>query len=187
MQQQYSIIIKNERYRQLKNFQIIFLTVMAIALCIATYFENDMFSIAWSALICFSIFIAINQKDFKRSKFFGSANFLSIGFLFTVLGSLFMFEWWITLLITIVAIFQLFIRKQFEVEVNNTSVFIKMFPQKNIEWKSLQNILIKDDLLTIDYSNNKIMQAEIDAALSKIGSETEFNEFCRLQLQAHKQ
>ena len=183
--QQYSIIIKNDRYKQLKNFQVIFLTVMAIVLTIATYFENDMFSMAWPALICFCLFFAINQHDFKK-RFLRTTNFLSLGFLIATAGSFFMLEWWITLLIAVITVFQAFLKSRFEVEVNEKSVFITMFPQKNIAWKSLQKLLIKDDLLTIDYTDNKIMQAEIEPSLSKIGSETEFNEFCRLQLQAHK-
>lgn len=184
--QQYSVIIKNDRHKQLQIFQVIFLTVMAIILTIATYFDNNMFNIAWPSLICFCLFLAINQQDFKK-KFFRTTNFLSLGFLIATAGSFFMLEWWITLLIAIVTVFQAFIKSRFEVEVNEKSVFIKMFPQKNIEWRSLQNLLIKDDLLTIDYTNNKIMQAEIEPSLSKIGSEKEFNEFCRRQLQAHKQ
>lgn len=187
MQRQYTVIIKNERYARIKIFQIIFLSVLAVIFCVIGYFENDMFNFAWPCFICFSLFFAINQEHFKHNKFLQSTNFLLIGFLFAVAGSFFMLEWWITVLFFIITILQLFIKSQYEIEVNENSVFLKIFPQKNVGWQSLQNVIIKDDLLTIDYNNNKIFQAEIMPLLSKIGSEKEFNDFCRLQLQLHKQ
>ena len=187
MQQQYTVIIKNERYAQIKNFQVVFLAVIAIIFCVAGYFENNMFNFAWPCFICFSLFFAINQEDFKRYKFLRSTNFLSLGFLFAVAGSFFMLEWWITLLVVVMGILQLFIKSQYDIEINEEFVFLKTFPQKKVGWQSLQNVIIKDELLTIDYNNNKIFQAEIMPLLSKIGSEKEFNDFCHLQLQVHKQ
>jgi len=50
-----------------------------------------------------------------------------------------------------------------------------------IEWKELSNVVKKDDLLTLDFKNNKLMQAEISKAE---GSEEEFNRFCQRQLAA---
>jgi hypothetical protein len=187
MQQQYRVIIKNERYAQIKIFQIVLLAVMAIIFCVAGYFENNMFNFTWPCFICFSLFFAINQEDFKRNKFLRTTNFLSLGFLFAVGGSFFMLEWWMIALVVIIAILQLFIKSQYEIEINEKSVFLKTFPQKHVAWQSLQNVIIKDELFTIDYNNNKIFQAEIVPLLSKIGSEKEFNDFCRLQLQLHKQ
>ena len=186
MQHEYRIIIKNERYQFVKIFQVVFLAVIAIVFSIACYFENDMYNFLWVALITFSLFIAINQEDFQRYKLLRSANFLQIGFLWAVAGAYFLLTWWITLLIAAISILQLFIKNQYEISVNEKFVFIKTFPQKNVEWQSLQNLVIKDDLLTIDYNNNKIFQAEINPMLSNIGNETEFNDFCRLQLQLHK-
>jgi hypothetical protein len=145
-----------------------------------------MYNFLWIALITFSLFIAINQQDFQRYRFLRSADFLKLGFLWAVCGAYFLLPGWITLLIAIISILQFFVKDQYEISINEKLVFIKTFPQKNVEWQSLQNLILKDDLLTIDYSNNKIFQAEIVPQLSNIGNETEFNDFCRLQLKLHK-
>jgi hypothetical protein len=50
-----------------------------------------------------------------------------------------------------------------------------------IEWKYLSNVVKKDDLLTLDFKNNKLLQVEISKAE---GSEEEFNRFCQRQLAA---
>jgi hypothetical protein len=50
-----------------------------------------------------------------------------------------------------------------------------------IEWKELSNVVKKDDLLTLDFKNNKLLQVEISQAESK---EEDFNKFCQRQLAA---
>lgn len=50
-----------------------------------------------------------------------------------------------------------------------------------IEWKQLSNVVKKDDLLTLDFKSNKIIQVEVSRAE---GSEEEFNRFCQRQLAA---
>jgi hypothetical protein len=63
-------------------------------------------------------------------------------------------------------------------------VFRSVF-SKNIQWSELNNALIKDGILTLDYKNNKLFQAETDDDEDNeeydVG-EDEFNEFCRAQL-----
>ena len=84
----------------------------------------------------------------------------------------------------IIALMQLVIKKQYKIIVDTQTIRVNTQPAKNIEWRALQNLVIKDELLTIDYKNNKLFQAEIIPSLSNVGSETEFNDFCRLQLAA---
>lgn len=182
MQQEYRIVIKNERYNYIRIFQIVFLAIMSIFFIIAAYYKNDIFAFTWPVLICFSIFIAQNQADFTRYKFFRITNFLESGFLWTIAGSILLFTWWIALLVILIAVLQLFIKKQYEIILTKQSVIIKAPPEKEISWQSLQNLVVKDELLTIDYKNNKIFQAAIIPELSNIGNEAEFNDFCRLQL-----
>jgi len=185
MQKEYRIFIKNERYHQVKSFQVIFLAVMAISFIIAAYYRNDILNLLWPVLLCFTIFIALNQADFSRYKIFRSANFLGSGFLWAIAGAALLLTWWIALLVIIIAVMQLFVKKQYEITVSVQSIEIKTQPLKNIDWQALQNLVVKDELLTIDYKNNKIFQAEIIPARSNIGSEADFNDFCRLQLAAH--
>jgi uncharacterized membrane protein (UPF0136 family) len=59
-------------------------------------------------------------------------------------------------------------------------VFSRMFPRR-IPWTALNNALIKDGILTLDYKNNKIFQAETDDDNEDDDydvSEEEFNAFC---------
>jgi hypothetical protein len=50
-----------------------------------------------------------------------------------------------------------------------------------IEWDQLTNVIKRDDLLTLDFKNNKLMQVQIINANDV--PENEFNQFCRQRLQ----
>ena len=55
----------------------------------------------------------------------------------------------------------------------------KNFPWKKYKWNELRNVILKDDMLTMDFKNNKLMQAEI---VNADINESEFNAFAKKQL-----
>jgi hypothetical protein len=54
------------------------------------------------------------------------------------------------------------------------------FPVKEFEWNSLNNVILKDRILTLDFKDNKIIQAEIERSQSI--NEQQFNLFAQSQL-----
>lgn len=68
-----------------------------------------------------------------------------------------------------------------EIGFNKTGITINAFFKKHYEWSFINNVILKDGLLTIDYKNNKIFQKELEEEITPV-LEKEFNEFCRLQL-----
>ncbi len=69
------------------------------------------------------------------------------------------------------------------VRVSKANIVFPSFPAKQIEWSQLSNVLLKDGLLTLDFSNNKLIQQVIDNS-NKLKDEKEFNDFCKAQLNA---
>jgi hypothetical protein len=55
------------------------------------------------------------------------------------------------------------------------------FPKKNYPWAYVENAIIKDDLITIDFKDNKLIQKQINEPVS-ITITTEFNAFCAEQI-----
>lgn len=55
----------------------------------------------------------------------------------------------------------------------------KNFPWKKYHWNELSNVILKDNLLTLDFKNNKLMQAEI---INADINEAAFNTFAKKQL-----
>jgi hypothetical protein len=58
----------------------------------------------------------------------------------------------------------------------------KVLSNKSYDWQEFSNIILKDNLLTIDFENNKMLQLEIDAIAAGINEEA-LNTFCNTCLQ----
>ena len=57
----------------------------------------------------------------------------------------------------------------------------KVFKTNIYPWREMDNVILKDNLLTIDFKSNKIIQAEIIDAAAAV-DEIKFNLFCSEQL-----
>ncbi len=57
------------------------------------------------------------------------------------------------------------------------SLFNKKFP-----WSTLQSVILKDGLLTLDFINNKLIQKEVLDDDDPDAREDEFNDYCRSKL-----
>jgi len=54
-----------------------------------------------------------------------------------------------------------------------------------VEWNQLTNVIKKDDLLTLDFKNNRLLQVQV--INSDLIREHEFNQFCQHQLKQKNQ
>jgi hypothetical protein len=68
-------------------------------------------------------------------------------------------------------------------QINFTAdqISISGFPEKKLEWTTFSNVVLKDNLLTLDYKNNKLFQAEIPYNVPA-EEEARFNAFAAAQL-----
>jgi hypothetical protein len=68
-----------------------------------------------------------------------------------------------------------------EIGFSKDAVTFNTFPFKNYAWQQFKNVMLKDNILTLDFSNNKILQKETESDVSP-ETEKEFNEFCKQQM-----
>ncbi|MEO7960703.1 MAG: hypothetical protein ABIR19_04095, partial [Ginsengibacter sp.] len=59
-------------------------------------------------------------------------------------------------------------------------VLKKNFPKKEFPWHGFTNVMIKDNILTMDFKNNKLLQQELLPGQDI--SEKDFNHFARTQI-----
>lgn len=88
---------------------------------------------------------------------------------------------WIAVLFIIFILFDHQARQPLEIGVSDERIVINTFFRKRYQWKEFSNVVLKDNLLTLDFKNNRILQKETDPYTSKV-DETEFNLFCKEQL-----
>jgi hypothetical protein len=71
--------------------------------------------------------------------------------------------------------------KKLVVDVTDKRIVVPFVLQRTVDWDEVNNVILKDGLLTIDFKNNKLFQQLILNSDEDI-NEKEFNEFCHQQL-----
>ncbi len=84
----------------------------------------------------------------------------------------------LAILLALLSIFYYLSQRKRVIRIRPESIFYPALLQKKIDWSELNNVILKDGMLTIDFNNNHILQVEIMEAVN----EGEFNDFCREQL-----
>lgn len=92
---------------------------------------------------------------------------------------------WIGFLLLLVALLEKQVKFPQEIGVDISGITFNSFPRKHHPWSSISNVVIKDGLITIDYKNNQLFQKPIEEEV-EAGLETEFNSFCKQQLQENE-
>jgi hypothetical protein len=89
--------------------------------------------------------------------------------------------WWIAVLTFLLGTLYLIAKRPLLVSIIKESISYPSFPKKKLSWPELNNIILKDGLLTIDLKNNSFIQQSVDESKTSV-NEQEFNDFCREQL-----
>ena len=89
--------------------------------------------------------------------------------------------WWVAIPILIFMILDWIARRELIVKVFSDKILYPSWPSREIKWKELSNVILKDRILTIDFKSDKLIQQLIDENNTQI-DEKEFNDFCRKQL-----
>jgi hypothetical protein len=104
------------------------------------------------------------------SLFSASIIWMLIGF-YLIAILLFLFAW--TGLISI---------RKLKVEFSNLYIVYPTFPRKKIYWEDVSNLILKDNILTIDLKNNNLIQCNIMDAENGDLNEEAFNTFVQQRL-----
>jgi hypothetical protein len=88
---------------------------------------------------------------------------------------------WLVIVFAVLAILEYQAKVSPEIGFSTDHLVFNGLFRKKYQWTEIDNVILKDGLLTIDYKNNKLFQKEIDSGENE-ASEQEFNEWCRRQL-----
>ncbi|MBZ5855885.1 hypothetical protein [Flavihumibacter profundi] len=87
---------------------------------------------------------------------------------------------WLSGLFLVMGLLERQAKKNLEIGFSDDRIVFNSFPRKQFQWSDFSNIVLRDNLLTLDFSNNKLFQRE---TIDEEGDadEDEFNEYCRQQ------
>ena len=178
--QQFEIVLKNCKIKSYR-FIALLIVLFNLAVFIFLLFSGVHFFEASAAVFLIALYCLYRFYLAKKYK---------IGFFMDEVSLFILAGCWVTLQNYLPAIacilmgilYHLSLQKlQF---IFNGNFIKKMnFPQAEYSWNKFSNVLLRDNILTLDFKNNKLIQLEIENERSI--SEPGFNEFAQQQLIKH--
>jgi hypothetical protein len=102
-------------------------------------------------------------------------------FLVLVIGWLNTNQFWLAVIPVVFEILHVIAARKLVAIFSETGIVYPSFLYKKITWGKLNNVILKDGLVTIDFKSNKFIQQAVDETPIAV-NEQEFNEFCKTQL-----
>jgi len=181
----YVVVLKNHNRRTIE-ITCWMLSALAIIIYLVNIYESPT---DWG--IFFSLFVLIglvasNIVDKRKKK---KISFTTILLCAGIGLNLFTATAYVGSLLILSGIVEKYITKNKEIGFSAAGIVMSgLFPKK-ISWSELNNVIIKDDVLTIDFNNNKVFQDYTDDEEDdeyEVESD-EFNEYCRGNLRGLKE
>jgi len=179
----YSFILKNEKtkkYRLISQLLVLFNLLGFIFILI-----NNEVKIPKNLILLFAVLITavytfftviewISKKvlpDFWHRSIFGVCAIVwyNEGF------------WWLTIMLFLFILLDFIAHKKLVVDITDKKIIVPYVLERTIDWSEVNNVILKDGLLTIDFRNNKLFQQLVLNSDDDI-NEKEFNDFCERQL-----
>jgi hypothetical protein len=194
MQQFYKLTIKDKKYKgykKLASFLFLINAIVFITLALGSSSISNKLILFTSSfiLIAYSVYNWSYKKKKERSYII----------VYILIAAIWISDtpfWYFSILLLLLLVLQFRMESDFTISLTNQHIIVNGFIKKSYGWPDFNNIVLKDDLLTLDFTNNRILQVEPDwnvsapnAGIESWGvgegypeTEKEFNDFCHQQL-----
>ena len=177
--QEFTFILRNEKagtYRLISWILIIIQTILFLFLSISAV---DPY-MKWVGMVTF-VLALLGLSTFFFMKKYRAADLLHPLFIICIISWTMLGFYWISIVVLVFYLLMIISTRKLRVIVSTNNIHYPSFPARTIEWTQLNNLILKDGLLSIDFRNNKLVQQMVEKQTS-IVNEKEFNEFCLFQL-----
>lgn len=171
----FEFILQNAKANQLKILASILLAVNSMLIFfIATNLPNS--KLAFIPAVIGTIVASMNIFFKNKYHLLQQITVLIIGITWFILDYL-----WIGLLIILLDFFATKTSKNYTIQFSSDNIVLNKVYTSTFNWQELQNVILKDGLLTLDFANNKLLQVNIVNEINT-AEQSNFNDFCNQQL-----
>jgi|GEM_PF-1133285 len=181
--QSFEFTLKNEK---LKSYNKITLFLQLIYLSLVTFY---IFKSPQSTPIIFPLIVIIIiagnliMDHFLKSTFRNRPLIQLVSDIVAAIAFIIIFKnYWFAFLIIAIIILRSLASKKFKIIFSAEEIKLDFLSKRNIKWQQLNNAILKDGLLTVDFKDDHLIQAEITEESLAV-DEQAFNQFCSNQLQ----
>jgi hypothetical protein len=181
--QKFELVLKNEKEKTYRTISQLLVLLNAIGIIYPIAIGPKDFKNLWLPLLSLAmtffyfLFVVVERIAKKPSPddlhryvfFFFSSAWIAVGL------------WWISLLLLMFIILDILVHRKLILTITDRFIRLPTVPKKIVQWNELNNAILKDGIITIDFKNNKLFQYPILNSDWDVNEET-FNQFCKLRL-----
>ncbi|MBA2248861.1 MAG: hypothetical protein H0W12_01560 [Chitinophagaceae bacterium] len=172
---EFEIILANEK---IKSYRFITLIVLLFHLLFFMYllFDEKLRGYSFLSLVIISIYLILFkflQQRNHKAFYFNSTVYIFFALFWIETGNVWLFI--ISLMLGILYHISL---QKIKLIINTTGIFKVNLPKKKYAWQLFDNVILKDNFLTLNFKNNHFIQGEIENKVD----ENAFNLFAVAQL-----
>ncbi len=176
--QQFVITLKNEKLRSYHRISFIIILIHGLIFLYLSLFSSDK-TINIVSVSILVLLIALYWIKYSLGKKWKTD--LHLFFLVLAIGWIGVYQYWLAFIPVVFDILYMIAIRKLVAVFSQEDIRYPSFPSRKITWDKLNNVMVKDGLLTIDFKRDKMIQQTVDETLTVL-NEKEFNEFCRDQL-----
>ena len=175
----FTIPIPNDRIKTYRIFTFIILTLNFLGF---GYVFLQTSSIAAVLAIVALLFNAVPWLYFLLNKKHLKSPIIEITLITSGLLWLYYGNFWMGILLLIFAVMSFFTNKKTVILFDETGIVYPSFPVKKYAWRDVVQVVWKDEILTIDLKDNKLLQFNIENDFAEGFDAMRFNEWCLARL-----
>ncbi len=185
MIKEFRILLPNEKAKTYRiiTFLILFINSLVFAIFLLKNTDNSAKElIKTGTVISILSLIFFLIKTYKKilHAFRPEISFIILSVIWIILG-----KYLLAIFMLLFAVFGFYASRKFFVIVTADQITYPSFPVKKYLWSVVNNAMIKDNVLTIDLKNNKLIQAVLEKESADRIDEGMFNDFCKAHLKVH--
>jgi hypothetical protein len=175
----FAIEIPNERMKTYKIVTFIILTLNFVGFGYVFVQTNGIASmIAVAGLVLNAVpwsYYLLNKKHIKSP-------IIDIAILGSAFLWMFFGNFWMGLMLLFFGFVGFFANKKPVIKFSDAGIEYPSFPIKKYTWAEVVQVIWKDDILTIDLKDNKLLQFNMDKAFAEGFDVERFNGFCKSKM-----
>ena len=175
--QQFEITLKNDKVKSYHIIALISLLLNLSVFCFLLFYDAYR-AVALSAILAMALYSLLRWYVFKKQQ----ARYFFDEFVFFIPAMCFfgLHSYIFMVLLIFMGFLYKFSLQPVRFIFTRQRVLKANFPKKEFLWNSFSNVILKDNILTLDLKSNKLIQAEIEKPQTLV--EKEFNDFAKLQI-----
>ena len=175
--QQFEIILKNDKIKWYRTIALINL-LLNVSIFAFLLFYDAYRAVALSSILALALYISLRGYVSKKQNpgpFFDEFVFFIPAMCWFGLHS-----YILMIVLILMGFLYRFTMQQIKFVFTSKVVMKTNFPKRVFDWNLFSNVILKDNILTLDFKNNKLIQSEIET--QQAFNEIEFNEFAQSKI-----